>query len=632
MSSPRIQVPLHDNPTRLADDLFYLRHPEMVVNGKRVPLDPTRNPQQRELANEWMDLYVASHGPEDEGPFARTTDSQALDSAVKPCDQVDPVLKFHHVIVLVPGTVQPVNLLPAFGYDGNAVPRAGSGRGYWGDGFIGDVDKLMGLIDKKFSKEGAAGKYAGKTYYGFEWSGDNNHNERVIAGGVLLKTLWAQFSMWQGEPVYFHLIGHSHGGNVINEFTRLVGRAYANGARGSRLMFGDRWFIKSVTYLSTPFFTIIEPPHAGMFMSSAQVVNVFNRFDMTQRFVADFTMKPLAPVVEKLKPSITKVQDSFAALTQIISKAWDERWKIAWDKEYRNKTISDIRNQIIQLLDSVIALIQNFLDTCVEGSEAPEEIKGIVRPGFEAIIARLKAAKAGNVTTGLYNDLLVILTALDEFCSGEGPLFNAIALVVLDKMEFFDNTKNTLDHYSAYKALGRKVFDITSLDQYYYDQFNKNFELFMSRLAEVENSLHGKLSASEPSFRKKRWEKYKYTRLLISKLFNWLIAQVAFTAIENIRNTLGYIEVLRQLPLIGCGDKELSEKIGNRVVLLQGFLDSLLDKNQSLFDPTKKPLDVNQPGTLPYLMMTSHSLSHALLHPQAGTGGAGLKEFLQGSA
>lgn len=54
--------PLDDAAVAAANDEFYRRHPEMIVDGERVPLD-ARSARHAPMREEWMDLYVA-HGGE----------------------------------------------------------------------------------------------------------------------------------------------------------------------------------------------------------------------------------------------------------------------------------------------------------------------------------------------------------------------------------------------------------------------------------------------------------------------------------------------------------------------------------------------------------------------------------------
>jgi len=47
--------PLNEAAVAAANDAFYRRHPEMIVNGQRVPLD-ARSARHASMREEWMDL------------------------------------------------------------------------------------------------------------------------------------------------------------------------------------------------------------------------------------------------------------------------------------------------------------------------------------------------------------------------------------------------------------------------------------------------------------------------------------------------------------------------------------------------------------------------------------------------
>jgi hypothetical protein len=71
--------PLNDEAVDRASDEFYARHPELIENGKRIPLDPC-DPAQEALRREWMDLYIENGGGYYYGKF-----SPGCDDPVLPC-------------------------------------------------------------------------------------------------------------------------------------------------------------------------------------------------------------------------------------------------------------------------------------------------------------------------------------------------------------------------------------------------------------------------------------------------------------------------------------------------------------------------------------------------------------------
>ncbi len=77
----RLSRPLNHDAVRTADDDFYAKHPELVKNGKRIPLSAI-DPSQADLREEWADLYK-KHGGKEEG-------DQNKPPAKKPDDPVQP--------------------------------------------------------------------------------------------------------------------------------------------------------------------------------------------------------------------------------------------------------------------------------------------------------------------------------------------------------------------------------------------------------------------------------------------------------------------------------------------------------------------------------------------------------------
>lgn len=80
----RATRPLNKDAVKKADDEFYANHPELVEDGKRVPLSATA-PSQKGLRSEWMQLYE-KNGGEVEG---RKPAKKKPDDPVQPCPLED---------------------------------------------------------------------------------------------------------------------------------------------------------------------------------------------------------------------------------------------------------------------------------------------------------------------------------------------------------------------------------------------------------------------------------------------------------------------------------------------------------------------------------------------------------------
>jgi len=193
-----------------------------------------------------------------------------------------------NIVVLVGGTVDPGNMdavarslsypKPSFQSLEEALKNKDDKNWYWlgNDHFVLTLDSLR----KKYNNL--------HVFTAHGWTGDNSVQARMGAGAYLANRLCGA----QGEPpyyeahlhkpVHFHFIGHSHGGNVINELTRQAAKVWPK-----------QWKIRSITYLSTPFFTKLHQVDTAAFHDDCQVINVFCRYDITQRVIADFSLHPM---------------------------------------------------------------------------------------------------------------------------------------------------------------------------------------------------------------------------------------------------------------------------------------------------------------------------------------------------
>lgn len=79
---PRLSRPLDTQAVKAADDEFYAKHPELVKDGKRIPLSAT-DPSQAALRKEWVDLYKKNGGKE-EGEDEKMP-AKKPDDPVQPC-------------------------------------------------------------------------------------------------------------------------------------------------------------------------------------------------------------------------------------------------------------------------------------------------------------------------------------------------------------------------------------------------------------------------------------------------------------------------------------------------------------------------------------------------------------------
>ncbi|WNG15464.1 hypothetical protein [Cystobacter fuscus] len=190
-----------------------------------------------------------------------------------------------NIIVLVAGTVDPLNMdssTRAASYSRSGLAQ--DTNWYWSDDtqLIQDLERLRESHKNLhvFTEHG--------------WSGANAVDNRKVAGAYLADRLAGQggeSAYYQGflkREVNFHLIGHSHGGNVINELTQRAAEVWPK-----------NWRIRSISYLSTPFFKKKHQVRTEAFHPDCKILNVINQYDLTQRVIADFSLLNLHGLTER---------------------------------------------------------------------------------------------------------------------------------------------------------------------------------------------------------------------------------------------------------------------------------------------------------------------------------------------
>ncbi|AXO81401.1 hypothetical protein DZC78_13710 [Olleya aquimaris] len=188
----------------------------------------------------------------------------------------------------------------------------------------------------------------------FSWSGDNSQDERNKAAERLLDLMTREYPKFKNKETHLHLIGHSHGGNVINQFTELI-------TTDSR--FPKLWEVKSITYLSTPFFKEKHQLNHAKLHEDCQIINVHNDYDITQRFVADFSLNNLEKLIHgfnayefyKSKQRIDLIMSSgvFAPLTSISIVSDSKHGVLIWQR------VSLLLDSVNDILDLIITMINN---------------------------------------------------------------------------------------------------------------------------------------------------------------------------------------------------------------------------------------------------------------------------------
>jgi hypothetical protein len=216
------------------------------------------------------------------------------------------------IVMMVAGTTDPINT-KSLKHEANTT--------YWDDKDKDGKDSITSFWAKvkelKFQYHDLhiEGKF-------FSWSGDNNTEERNLAAERLLNQIGREYPKFKRKEVHLHLIGHSHGGNVINEFTNLI-----TTEKGKA--FPEQWKIKSITYLSTPFFKKKHQLNHAKLHKACKIINVYNEYDLTQRLIADFSLINLE--VFLLNFHMKNFEKGLEVLKQINTSAFDNLYDISID-------------------------------------------------------------------------------------------------------------------------------------------------------------------------------------------------------------------------------------------------------------------------------------------------------------
>ena len=546
-----------------------------------------------------------------------------------------------HVLVLIAGTTSPINV-----NDNHAISYLNSEQ-YWDQQFYQDIQDLtketinLELFD----------------FHG--WSGDNSIENRKIAGQYLINRLCGAegeksfYVGWKKKPVYFHLLGHSHGGNVINEMTQQISKLGDT--------WPESWKIKSLIYLSVPFFTQLHQVkvNAAFFHPKAEVFHAYNDYDLTQRMLADFSLEPLRngvasanhqPLMDSLgevkkafsdipmnhlednnpessswewydkKTTMTHAdglevfQETITAMEKVSEfllildnffKSLNHKYTYPIHQSISNSTRGKLSNQRTLVSDQALALLQPPLNQLQQGVlQIIDEYRDIVVNNPDQHFSKIEylAVMLDNLSLPFQN--FIDINPDNLIPRNEASLWGFLHQVLKENIDQFDDTYvDPTPQFGGSMLAGRlEPADVTTEDLYDKNKsLTANYRVFIKRIETIE-----KRYAANPSIS-------NLMDLLFSLLAQDPIIYDAIMTTSELGDTIGEAE----WGLTGETDtraKQVRELLTRlRTVFEKRSVGGLVDETDT--SKIKR-------GSIPYLLIESHSTSRRRLHKK-------LKSFIK---
>jgi hypothetical protein len=430
-----------------------------------------------------------------------------------------------NIVVMVGGTTDPGNtdsLIRSASYQKPELEK--DPDWYWRDN--PELLKALKQLRKKYTNL--------HLFTAHGWTGDNGVTNRKVAGAYLANRLCGgdgKNAYYQGllkSEVSFHLIGHSHGGNVINELTREAATSKS---------WPKHWKIRSITYLSTPFFTRLHPVNVGAFDKDCRILNVFCRYDLTQRVIADFSLNPMTDLlqlvgVEQLTCKLQCLthglgfdRQHFEALIKSVNvEDTDKRWwgidpTLMLDKDKGTWFYGSVL-KLLGRLHEVFTWLQQLVTQLNKGIDfpVPKELdasgkihREVMSPALagkfraelnklEGGLKKMEAAFKTRLSSGQFplgkviEDLHVVdfLAPLVAFISVDrktlqGPLWNLV-VELLEQNHEFDNTSASPEAQLRSTPFATRIvsLDISREDSYSTKGKDVAFNKFIKRLEGIE--------------------------------------------------------------------------------------------------------------------------------------------------
>ena len=532
------------------------------------------------------------------------------------------------LIVLVAGTTDPVNI---------SELKFAANWNYWEDNK--EFRKKLAIYDKKYLSQQVFGT--------FSWSGDNSIYEREKAGKKLSTLIQQAYPAWHNSQVSLHFIVHSHGGNVLHEATKHF---------AADKNFPTHWKIKTILYLSTPFFKKLHQLDKSKFHNDCRIINVYNKYDFTQRMIADFSMVDFTNIIGEFARSCDEsgviqkkgesshsynsrirqchadayLKESYDAAKDFDMDAYNgllvKNWKLDINEARRlwRLGLQDIRDVEKFLLNiqqkanqlNAKTIIHRHPETRKKFTkkmltdDAKAEIDRIilnlirhVKNTISNLNNRLRLFDRPNpdytrftfISDLNLNPLVEELILLMQFetTNYTGPLLDLLDKVLLNQIDYFDNTMD-----NPKSQLGGHPYDhipVHKYDKYDGTSAASNYIKFISQIENWEKEYEAK---PDQSLRMQLLLKLATATNVIPMLTSFI------NTLNNIATTVDYVD--------GRGQSALVNNLNLLVRILQQYQQTLNGFNDNIVHQPDIQANIpfgNVRGDIMYLMKVSHSIS-----------------------
>lgn len=545
------------------------------------------------------------------------------------------------LVVLISGTTDPVNSFTDDDHGARSY-RQEKRTTYWDTAFYDGIQALV-----KANPNAKLFDFHG-------WSGDNRKGNREVAGAYLVNRLVGANKeeafygpRYQKKTIHIHMVGHSHGGNVINEMTQQMEKL------GST--WPATWKVKSFTYLSTPFFQKLHQVKVGSFVHpQAEVLNVYNDYDMTQRMLADFSLFTLHDVIDAngLTEAINSNLDQLMATFKAVP--WDLGTDFYLTEKEGRRLYTATRDFLGDFEDKVVKRIGvikflKSIEAIAVGLNKPVEYK--VDPGLKAnnkvthsyqLLSDAHLANLKRVIKALVASINLSLVGLNEGLSANsfsragfiaalfrgsealannlaaflnvptgkpnvgtsGVLWQTLVGVLSDAIEVFDNTVTKPDaQFNSSRTI--TPLNVTSKDKYHNSAQKANCLKLMKKIEALEKRATAKPDAN-----------LLFDLVLILMVHDPKVRGFA----KDFREWASWINAA-EVFVSGELDTTLKAVRATMTNMSNALLDRFVGEIEDATD-THPDKEMGRRGSLPYLLKESHSTSRRVLLPE-------VKAFLQ---